>query len=795
MAAGTYPIKVSSSNSSLQILFNITAGVSIAGGRLVPGETVTVIGLGFSKYEKDITLRLNDKTEQTGIVADADGSWDTQLLIPMLPAGSYTVSAGGFVTSNANIQSDILVLGSSLILNTTTGPPGVTVNVNGIGFGSNEANIDIMYDNIVVIRGVNADILGTFSRSFIVPASPAGNHAVGVKRSERADEMDIGAVQGFQVHSGLNLEYNEGPPGNTIKIFGSGFGSSEQNISLVYDSIPVISGLSADSIGSFQTSFAIPPSGAGSHTIQAISPFSVTSINPGHDFMVIPTVDLSHKEGSVGQKLVVSGQGFTPESTVSLKYDDKTLSSILTDELGSFRLELLVPESKHGDHLIQLFDEQDNKQQSTFNIEDIPPPSPSLREPDDGARGGIFSGYQPDMNWSPVTDPSGVRYLLQMSTDRDFDNIILEKNTLKNPRYKFEEQDKLEKGTYFWRGKAIDQAANESPWSNSYQLNSGLIPLWAFLIVLGMIIGISTLAAYLLITRIRANRASVQGAPDFVRILQPDPSTALSAPSGTASITSPPRRALPSAFRRGRSLSPEEQVRLQHVLDFMNSIPLPDMSSDLDWLEDLIRNLGGAEEDLYNQIMLGDLELEYQPPWLMHPTYSELRQTPQAQPVLSLLEQYITGVNECASDVLVLLRRIADDLNTAPPLDPSNANAWRFTLSIILSTFSWFRGTYLGQPNVRDYLLEEYEDQDGWDGDIPITRLLGVPTCPFPGLILESISTDDSEFYRDLHIQLRIHYRTFEDARTLVLKLTAMDALRDQVTDLLSQIGQLSQRR
>ena len=219
------------------------------------------------------------------------------------------------------------------------------------------------------------------------------------------------------------------------------------------------------------------------------------------------------------------------------------------------------------------------------------------------------------------------------------------------------------------------------------------------------------------------------------------------------------------------------------------------MSSDLDWLVELTRNLGGPEEQLYNQILQGELEVEYQPPWLMHPTYHELGQTPQAQQVLDLLELYVTGVSECASDVIVLLRRIADDLNTAPPLDTSNANAWRFALTIVLSTFSWFRGSYLGQPNARDYLLEEYDTEDGWEGDIPITQLLGAPTSPFPGLILDNMREDDAQFYRDLHVQLRIHYRTFEDARTLVLKLSSTDAIRDQITDLLFQIGQLAQRR
>ena len=76
-----------------------------------------------------------------------------------------------------------------------------------------------------------------------------------------------------------------------------------------------------------------------------------------------------------------------------------------------------------------------------------------------------------------------------------------------------------------------------------------------------------------------------------------------------------------------------------------------------------------------------------------------------------------------------------------------------------------------------------------------MTKLAGAPNSPFPGLILDSVNGDDAQFYRDLHIQLRIHYRTFEDARTLVLKLSATDAIRDHITELLAQIGQPTQRR
>ncbi len=602
---------------------------------------------------------------------------------------------------------------------------------------------------------------------------------------------------GFQIQPGITLEYTQGPPGNSIQIFGSGFGTNEPNISLVYDSTPVVSGISADAVGSFQESFDIPLSGAGTHTIQAKSPFSGATGTPEQGFSVSPSLTLSEITGNVGLKVMVSGQGFDPNSTVTLTYDELDHATLTADvdKSGSFRFEFQIPESRQGDHVIRLDDLQ-NKQQISFTIEDTPPPAPSLREPNDGGSGGFLGGFRPATIWSAVEDPSGIRYTLQIAADRDFDEIILEKEGLENPRYTLAEEEKLPRGDYFWRVKAVDKASNESGWSNSYAVKSGLMPIWllATLVALGLVATGGGAYAFINSRRRRVREEAVP--PEFIRILQPEAAPALGAPTAAPSLAAPTRRALPSPFRRSRSLSPEEQARLQLVVDFVNSIPLLEISSDLAWLEEMIESMGGVKEELYERVLEGAIDLTYQPAWLQHPTYEELRLIPQAEPFLQGLEGYIGVVNECASNTLVLLRRIAGDLSTAPPLETLSGNQWRFALTVGLGTLAWFRGTYLGQPSARDYLIQAGEVSEAWDPDEPAPmELHGTEASPFPGLILNGLSEEDANFFRDLHIQLRIGYRNYEEARTLASRLASTDAMRGQITEGISQLRQQSQRQ
>ena len=799
-ASGTYGVRVSGAIGVQQLPFTITPGITLSKTRVGPGETVTISGSGFAANERDITVTLGETAAGSAILANTDGSWSHTYRIPQLPANSYIVSATGSVTSAASVSEGVLTLAPQVTLSATFGTPGTTVNIIGRGFGANERNIEITYDGKVVLNGIAADRSGTFTSSFDVPLSASGDHSILVG-SNAVGGGASGAEIGFQIRPNINLEYADGPPGQSMTVEGTGFGANEAGISLEYDGATLVSDINADALGSFQASFLIPPSAAGSHRIQARSPFGSATARPVQDFTVSPRVDLSEDAGDVASKLGVTGQGFQPEATITLTYDDLTKATVTADDSGSFQLEFVVPESKSGQHTIKVLDDGGNQVETTFTLENIPPNAPALHSPENGDRGGLLGGFQPEAQWSEVVDPSGIRYTLQIAKDDDpeFLNPVLEKVGLESPRYALSEEEALDRGKYLWRVKAVDKASNEGPWSNSFTVQSGIIPVWVIptLVVLGLLASGGGAYAYINNRQRRAKEEAVM--PEFVRILQPEAAPALAAPTAatatTAALAAPPRRALPSPFRRSRGLSPEEQARLQMVVDFVRSIPLIGVSTNLAWLEELVEMMGRAKEEVYEQVLEGQLDLLYQPAWLQHPTYEELRVIPQAQSLLQGLETYIGAVNECATETVGLLRRLNSDISTAGQLDTINANQWRFVLAIALSTIAWFRGTYLGQTSSREYIVEPMPETESWDAaDGSRVSLRGEESTPFSGLILEGLTDEDAIFYRDLHIQLRVRYRSQEEGRVLAAKLTSTDTLREQLMQGIAQMGEMAQR-
>jgi hypothetical protein len=277
------------------------------------------------------------------------------------------------------------------------------------------------------------------------------------------------------------------------------------------------------------------------------------------------------------------------------------------------------------------------------------------------------------------------------------------------------------------------------------------------------------------------------GIPDFVRISRPETAAALPAqPPANRMLTAPTRRALPSPFRRGRGLSPEDQARLQLVVDFMQSLPFLEISADLAWLEELIEELGGDKEAMYELVLMGQQDLAYQPAWMQHPTYEELQQTPQAREFLQRLEDYINAVNECAVDTVSLLRQIYGSLLTSNPPEVLDDSQWKLTTTVAISAISWFRGTFLAQPSPRDYEVRPASDSV----EEVLYSLYGVQRTPFAYALAEGLSESDAVFFRDLHIQLRNLFRTNDEARLLAAKIAATDAQRGQLQQNIALLGQ-----
>ena len=796
---GTYFIKSSASGTDQQSPFSVSPGLFINKTQAGPGETATVSGGGFAPNESGIVLKLGESTIATGITANADGSWNTSFVIPPLPANSYTLTASGAQTSAGSVNQRTLTLTTRLDLSANSGSPGNTIVLTGQGFGANDQGLTISYDNAAVVSGISTDVFGAFTRSFVIPPSTAGRHSIVVGGSTSG--VSGGSDINFQVQPGFLLESATGPSGVIMELVGTGFGPNEQDIEIKFGSETVISGVSSDANGGFEQSFLVPPSPAGQHKISASSPSGSLSAQAQQTYTVIPNIVLNESEGNVGMDLSVVGTGFTPDSSVTLTYDDLTVATVTSDDIGAFSLQLVVPGSIKGDHALKALDERGNRVQETFEIENIPPSAPVLRSPGDGGRGGILGGFKPTTRWAPVEDPSGVTYNVQLANDPEFLDIVVDKKGLSSPTYKLTGEEALDRGKYYWRVQAVDGASNAGPFSSVHELNSGIIPIWLLsaMVALGLIA--SGGGAYAYYTRVYLPKKMTQQAPvfpEFVRISRPQIAAPEAPPAAAASAPAlaSPRRALPSPFRRGggggrSSVSPEQQARLRLVVDFVGSIPLMEVSPDLLWVEELVESLGGEADDRFEQVLRGDLEPVYQPAWMQHPTYQEMQNEPAAAPFLEGLEVYIESVNDCAADTLAIIRRIYGDLETAGSLEALGTHQWRYVLTVAQSTTAWFRGTYLGQPSPREYIIKSGTGV----GEEDLASLMGVDSSPFNGPIIEGLHEEDLVFYRDLHIQLRNTYRNDEEAREIAAKMTATSAMRDQLNHNIAQMGDQSQGR
>ena len=781
--AGTYSIIVSGSFGELEVPLLLTPALSLSETRAGPGSSVTVAGSGFAANENGISISLDQVSVVSGITADDGGSWSASFIVPSLPADTYTVRASGPETSSSGLNDETLSVVPLLVLSPEVGGPGSAINLTGRGFLPKQRDISINFDGTVVATVLITDATGSFTTSFVVPESISGLHFIGHSASVAG-----GSEAGFQVTPIISLEQPSGPPGADIAVSGAGFAANEIAINITYDGAAVATELVADGLGSFTASIAIPSSPAGSHVIQASGSALASVANPQENFNVTQSLVLGSSSGSVGESVEVTGLGFAATAPVTLDYGDG-LSQVTgeTDASGSFRLDFSIPTSTHGDHIIKLVDDEGHQAQATFTVESTPPAAPALLSPESGSSGGLLGGFRPTSKWGPAEDPSGVTYDLQIATDPEFTQVILEKRGLETNFYALTKQEALPRGNYYWRVRALDGASNESPWSEAFEVQSGILPSWLIPLVAVLaviIVGGSGLGIFYY-RRQQRRRAVVF--PELARDVGVGPSLPSPGPRPAPALRAPPRLALPSPSRRGKAPSPEDQARRQLVVDFMRSIPLIQVSSDLRWLEELMGTSLDTAPDMYEQVLEGQMDLGYQPGWIRHPTYEEVKQILAGHEFLRSLENFVEAVNTSAVDTVNLLRQVYGDMASALPEGTARVYQWRYVLAVVQHALAWFRGIYLKEPSAEDYIIVNVSGSD----DEPIVALHGEESSPFPGPILEGLQQSDALIYSDLHQQLRTNYAENVEARLLAARLVSLEILREQLTKNLEELDQV----
>ncbi|MBM2825642.1 MAG: hypothetical protein HW402_1306 [Dehalococcoidales bacterium] len=785
---------VSSSTASVPgVTFAVNPAITLNPASGPPGTSITVTGSGFSNGESGLTVTYDSTKVPTvppTVSANPQGGWSASIVVPASAGGSHPIDASGATSAATSVPDTIFTITPVISVGRTSAPVGASVPITGAGFAANESGITITCDGTPAASGIAANAQGAWSSSFVVPALAAGNHVIDANgaTSTAATVPDIS----FNITAAISISRASGAAGTSITVTGSGFSAGETGITVTYDDATVATGISANPQGAWKATFVVPPSASGSHTINASG--SVTkAVSVGEASLnVTAAITTSPVSGYVGLAVEVTGSGFAANNNLRFTYDNTDISveGATTDTSGSFTKSVTVPKSKAGAHTIKVVDAERNEAKATFTMENAPPPAPRILSPQDGTRVGIAGGATPTFKWSPATDPSGVTYVLQIDTGPDFTQPILERADIARSSYTLTKAEALTRGQYFWRVKAVDGASNQSDWSPEWSIQSGMMPVAAFIFIIILGVALVGFAVYFLLIRglmRRREAAVVEAMPEEVT-----PQVFLGqwreVETENPRLRNMPRRKALAQPTRTKTLSAEDMARLKVVANFAQSLPLMEACYDTEWITNLVRGATGTElsPQTYEQLLKGELPVRYEPAWTRHPLYLELKTLLEGQPVLLELNGFVDTAGHCTSEAVLLLQEVYRDIGTEPAFDLTTKGGWAFIAGVYTDALSWFRGKSLLEPSERDYSIKP---SDAPDEETEVLCLYGEESTCFSGPLIQVLDEKEALQLRALHLKLRRTYRNSDRARQLVAMMTQLEVQRSRLLSAFSQFG------
>jgi hypothetical protein len=297
---------------------------------------------------------------------------------------------------------------------------------------------------------------------FTVPEAIYGTNYVQFRRGWRPTDNPYNFT--FNILPDIKVTSTSAFVGSEVTIRGTGFPANKNDINLVFDDKDTKLSISTNDRGSFTAQFTIPDTMAGNHQFKAYNEnLAIGEVTA--NLQVGPTISLEPEHPEIGTEVTLSGWGFAARSTVSVKYDDAAVSnSPTTNDTGNFTEKFKVPESSTVNHVITATDKAGNVATFGLPLEGTPPSVPTPVSPSQ-QRFGWFGSQTVIFTWTPVSDPSGITYVLEVDKSLRFFPLEpgMRRTGLTQPNCIMT----LEPGTYYWHVKSIDGAGNESDWSLS----------------------------------------------------------------------------------------------------------------------------------------------------------------------------------------------------------------------------------------------------------------------------------------------------------------------------------------
>ena len=237
------------------------------------GWVATVVGVygsGFASGETNIKVIYDGGTVKIGIAADAGGSWQSSFSVPASSKGGHEIRAYGAITNEADLVAASFSVSPGIKLEPVSGYLGGAIYVgdglwvSGVGFEANEGGIRVTFDGSLNISDIVADTKGSWSDRLEVPPCSKGEHTIDASGEITRSSDIVDAI--VIISPKIELNPTSGAIGSDITVHGEGF-AANQVITISYDGVQVSTGAATDAKGNFTTSFKIPKSRAGDHTV------------------------------------------------------------------------------------------------------------------------------------------------------------------------------------------------------------------------------------------------------------------------------------------------------------------------------------------------------------------------------------------------------------------------------------------------------------------------------------------------------------------------------------------------
>ena len=321
------------------------------------GTPITITGIGFTGYIGQTVYILFNYNAMASAVVSATGGISATFSVPSYTTAGLTPitvqhTTPTYTPANQIAIAYFTVTAREIVVTPLSGCVGDTITVSGTGFNVS-STVTIYFDTTAVITAITT-ATGTFSgTTFAVPESYRGTHTV-----KGSDASGDSPSINFTTLSKISAAPTSGAVGDTITVSGTGFAVSS-SITFYFDAQSVSVGATATNTnGSFTNStFAIPSSSRGSHTIRAQDAsgnYATTSFAIGQRINITPI------SGAPGITVTVSGTGFSANTTITINYNTGEVPTspavINTGATGSFTASFNVPAGLAGTHPVEATD-------------------------------------------------------------------------------------------------------------------------------------------------------------------------------------------------------------------------------------------------------------------------------------------------------------------------------------------------------------------------------------------------------------------------------------------------------